>query len=315
MRRLLPCLVLLALTACGTSDGTTQPPTADDLPPSATATTAPVTTYDRPPVIVVEAGGETFETFQGSFCWSSPPTDGEGSEMCSDSAGPSRGDLPDVGSPDAVEFTFPVPGTTFAAVFSPLCSGSSACNRSYRAPVHDLGDGRYRIEPAGPPLRYQVDLQGRTAQGEAPGSFRWTTTVTGTFPDPVVTAQGLAYDSADPDDNRGIGFSLTVDDLDHPPTTASAEITATAADGATYTFTLRRPAIGEAYVIFNEPGDAEARAVAALGPRPIRYDVALTLDGTTYDGTGTWPTDHTNPPPNDHETPIVFDPPLPGRTG
>ncbi|HEV2760758.1 MAG TPA: hypothetical protein VGV86_14455, partial [Acidimicrobiales bacterium] len=66
--------------------------------------------------------------------------------------------------------------------------------------------------------------------------------------------------------------------------------------------------VPEGSLFLRSDGD-DGRAVAALGPPPLRYEVTLSLQGRLYRGTGVWPQDEI------HDcspcTRLRFDPPLP----
>ena len=298
----LACLLagFVALVGCG-DEG--PPPSGSRTPAVGSDDADP--DYDSPPALrLLLAEGEV-DAWQGSYCWQSGDAG-----TCVDMVGPDDTMLPDVGSPGSVEFRFPVAPTTFRATFTPRTKG---CARSYEGVVTELGDGRFRVEPAGPPGRYQVDVWGSAPQGEAPGSFLWSTPVAGPAVEPSAS---ISIVWAPHGQVEGQQFHLFVEDLPTTPETASATITATAANGESFTFDagkadLACPSLGE--VNFAEGGDgALAEQVAALGPAPFEYAVTLTVDGTTHTAAATWPDDHVEDPFNDDPAPVplVFDPPL-----
>ena len=59
--------------------------------------------------------------------------------------------------------------------------------------------------------------------------------------------------------------------------------------------------------------DDEGRRATRLGSGPFTYDVALTLDGTTYHGVGTWPDGETED--SAPHVPLTWDPALPAYEG
>jgi hypothetical protein len=290
MRVVLAGLVLV-LTACGSSTG--EPRAADE-------TTAGLS--DTPPPIRLVVDGDEVDAFQGSFCWQG--TDGAG--MCADSVGAALSDLPDVGSPESVAFRFPLPDTTFTASFDPVGEG---CSRTFEGHVVDLGDGDYRVDPAGPPGRYRVSVMGRASQGEAPGEFAWTTPVAGDLGEPAAS-MGIVWKPHQRVESSG--FLLNVANLAATPRQAAATVTVTASDGARRAFDAGKAQLGcpeQGYVSFSERGDSIGTAVVDLGPPPFTYDVALELDGASYDGTGTWPDDELAN--TGGSVTLTFSPPLP----
>ena len=97
------------------------------------------------------------------------------------------------------------------------------------------------------------------------------------------------------------------------PEAVTATIVVTAADGVSMAIGLERGSaecVAEGSVDFTAAKELGERA-AHLGPAPVRYDVTVVLDSTTYRGVGVWPDDV------DSEfspcTPLHFTPPLPGR--
>jgi hypothetical protein len=266
---------------------------------------APALSSTPPPIRLV-VGGDEVDAFQGSFCWQGQ----DGSGMCADSVGAALSDLPDVGSPQTLTFRFPLPDTTFTAYFDPVGVG---CARSFEGHVVDLGDGEYRLEPAGPAGRYRVSVVGRAPQGEAPGEFAWTTPVGGDLGEPTATV-GIVWKPHDRVESSG--FLLNVANLAATPRRAAATVTVTAADGATRTFDAGRAHPGcpeQGYMSFSERGDTIGSKVVDLGPPPFEYDVDLVLDGTTYAGSGTWPDDEIED--TGGAVTLAFSPPLPALGG
>jgi hypothetical protein len=291
--RVLVAGLVLVLTACGSSNG--DPPTAEE--PETTPAQS-----DSPPPVRLEVDGGEVDAFQGSYCWQGP----NGGGMCVDSVGAALSDLPDVGSPESVTFRFPLPSTTFTAYFDPVGHG---CARSFEGEVEDLGDGAYRLAAAGPPGRYRVSVVGRAPQGEAPGEFAWTTPVTGALGEPTAT-MGLVWKPHQRLESSG--FLLNVANLAATPREAAATVTVTASDGARRAFDAGEAHLGcpeQGYLSFSERGDALGAEVVDLGPPPFSYDVALVLDGTSYDGTGTWPDDELEN--TGGSVALDFTPPLP----
>ena len=114
----------------------------------------------------------------------------------------------------------------------------------------------------------------------------------GTFPE---AATGSAAVLADHDGELdSYGVELYVQDLAEQPREASATVTVTSAQGRSVTLTPRwdDECYSEGSLSFRASDD-QGRRATELGAGPFTYDVALTLDGTTYHGTGTWPDDET----------------------
>ena len=206
MRRLsavLTVVVLLALPACN-----------DDAPRGArvfeateTPTTETPEVYDQPPPLqLLTDRGQSVDAWQGSYCWNAP-----GSSRCVDTAGPDPATLPDVGAPETVDFYFPITGTEFSASLTPV---EGECRRSYDGTVSDFGDGRYSLDPAGPPGRYLVELVGRTPQGGAPGAFIWTTPVAGELGEPRAEISIVWKPHGK---IEGQKFQMMIEDLAVPP--------------------------------------------------------------------------------------------------
>jgi len=182
--------------------------------------------------------------------------------------------LPDIGSPEAVEFWFGVKGWTFEASFSQL---GTDCARGESAKTVVTGAHWFRLDPAGYAGDYQVDLAGYGPHADFKGvptmmSFVWHTTTDGPVDQPTA---------------RVSHSDLEVSRVGFHPASATAKVTITDANGQRTT--RRLPSAG------NEPcttlgsfyfqGDFDDPAIPKLGPRPYTYRVVLTLDGTPYVGT------------------------------
>lgn len=149
------------------------------------------------------------------------------------------GPIPSVGSPDALYFAFDYPGWTFHWVsFNPLddeCGGRSITVRA--TPVTDR---IFRVDPAGPPGEWRVDVFGRApAGGDAVTSVRWTTPDDGSMPQPRATGSL----STDEDGKRVApygGPALHLADLARTPTSTATSWTVTDRAGTSVTVPLRR---------------------------------------------------------------------------
>lgn len=216
--------------------------------------------------------------------------------------------LPSVGQVAEVPMRFFHDGWNFQATFSE----PGRCPRRVTVPVEKVGPQEWRLEPAGRPGPKEVSIFGRGPEGDLATSFAWDTPAAGTLPEPSAS-MGLV--SADDGATVGYPLELSISDLAETPVAAGAEVTVTAADGASTTVTATREkgrCWAEGSVRFTGT-QADADRVAALGPAPFTYDVRLELDGIHYDGVGMWPRDERR-----DEQPAVdlaFDPPLPAITG
>ncbi|KQZ70287.1 hypothetical protein [Nocardioides sp. Root151] len=278
--------------------------------PSASATKGSGRTFDPalplPIILNLAAGDRDLDPW--TSCWSGPP-DGEGvvTQTCSDGMPPKNPVA--AGSPDDVEFTFPADGWTFEATFRP--SDAAPCAQSFTVPVEKTGAQTFRIDPVGPAAAWEVDVFGRGPQGDAVATFAWETPTAGTVPPPR-SYMSLVEAGDGGEVQAPSSLELVFSGLDRSPGKASVVVTVTAANGNSMQLDTERvighECIAEGTLSFSGTR-AQARQAARLGPAPFTYAVDLTLDGTTYAGTGTWPTDQRK-----DEAPYVdltFDPPLP----
>ncbi len=245
-----------------------------------------------PPVIVrTEAHEHVLEPW--TYCF------GNG---CADGAPPAN--PPDVGSPDRVEVEFPLPGWSFEAEFVPA---GDACPRRQTVPLESTGDGTWLVEPAGPAGTYDVTLFGR-GDGDLFVTFRWTTPADGPMPEPQARLAVLADHDGAVD---SYGIELELSNLATDPQEASAEVTVTASEGESLTFSPTRApgCMAEGTVYWDGPDPAGLEA-AALGSRPFTYTVVVTLDGIEHTASAAWPADEM--PDYAPSVPLVFEPPLPG---
>jgi hypothetical protein len=136
-----------------------------------------------------------------------------------------------------------------------------------------------------------VDLFGQ-GDGDLSVRLRWTTPADGPLPVPEAHLGVLA-------DNDGVvdsyGVELSVTNLASSPDHATAVVTVAASGGEELSFeptlTSLAPAgcdAVEGQVYWTGP-DAKGKEAAALGDPPFTYTVELTLDGTAYVATATWP--------------------------
>jgi hypothetical protein len=252
------------------------------------------------PPVTLELDGERVRLDPWSYCYRS---------ACADGA--ARPPFAEVGERDAVAFSFPGAGWRFTATFRD--AAPPTCARSLAAPVRTTGAHTFEVAPAGPAGRWYVDLFGRGPDGgDVATTFRWTTTADGALPGAATgTAAVLASDDGALD---SYGVELWLQDLATTPIDADARITVTAAGGGSVTLAphRRRGCTGVGAVSFTGPASLGRRATA-LGDGPFAYDVDLTLDGTTYHGTGTWPDDES--PDEAPTVPLRWSPELPAYRG
>jgi hypothetical protein len=174
------------------------------------------------------------------------------------------------------------------------------------------GDRTFRLDPAGPPGRYRVDLFGRGRHGSVSTSFLWTTPTGGQTDQP---AAYVALVSGDGDELYAYHLEVGVKDLAFQPHEADVEVIATAANWRSLTLDGHLEDPGECYAegaLFFRGDQDTGRQAAQLGPPPFTYEVLLTLDDQQYVGTAVWPRDEKkDEAPN---TVLTFDPPLTAYT-
>ncbi len=237
---------------------------------------------------------DPWTTCYGNGCWDGAP----------------RAPYVDVGDRDTVPFSFPEPEWEFTATFR---NGEHTdCPRSITVPVRRTSDRTFEVTPAGPAGRWLVDLSGAGPGGDVITTFAWTTSRDGALPGP---ATGSAAVLADHDgDLDSYGVEVFVQDLADQPRQASATVTVTSEQGRSVTLTPRwqRDCYDQGSLSFIAPDD-EGRRATQLGMGPFTYDVALTLNGTTYHGLGTWPTGETED--TAPHVPLTWTPALPAYEG
>jgi hypothetical protein len=230
-------------------------------------------------------------------CWWGPTGDLD----CVEEEVPPLAELPDVGSPEHIDFWFGVKGWTFDASFTQL---GSDCPRSEGTKTVQVGARWFRLDPAGLAGDYRVDLSGYGPHAEfkrvpTSMSFVWHTPVDG----PVDQPSASVSDS-----------ELQVSHLGFQPASAAAQLTIIDANGETTTRQLPDAGgnsdceSGLGGLFFQ--GDFDDPAISELGPGPYSYRIRLTLDGETYVGTGTDSKDA-----GTTVSDLVWSPPLPAYTG
>jgi hypothetical protein len=274
---------------------------------------APEPTYtwsDEPSPVVLRLADGDVELQPWTYCWSGPPrADGSSSGVCVDGAPRKTSELDQVGRVGSVDFWFGMPGWDFEATFSEL---GVDCPRRHTVEASATGDHTFRLDPAGPAGRYQVDLFGRGDGGDVITSFVWTTPKAG----PIEQPEGYIALVSDADDQlTSYGLEISVEDLGFQPRQVEARVTATAANGRSMTLDAERDgdACYERGSLFFRGEDAAAGEVAQLGPAPFTYEVVFTFDGREYVGTGVWPRDEKRDLAP--YTTLTFEPPLPAQPG
>lgn len=282
---------------------TTDPTSPTTAPPSPEPpTSGPPISNDSPPPVVVRGGDATLELQPWTFCWVN---------LCADGFPPEEPE--DIGNAPSVQVDFPVPAWGFEASFE---VPGQECGRIYPATLTQDGPTSFRLEPHGPAGTYDVTLFGRGGPGAEPGgdlfvTFRWTTTKDGPLPEPSATTSILADHDGAVD---SYGVELGAAHLATTPTTATASVVVSAANGEAVTLDLSRmPSTCDDGSVSFRDAPALGLQAATLGPPPFRYDVTLVLDGVTYTATATWPDDVD--PECSPCVPLEFDPPLPALTG
>lgn len=318
--RVCAALLLAAGAACGQTGEPVLQPVALEPAPTTLPTTAPAPSslpapgapipaaaFSRPPAIHVRGGGRDLALGAWSSCWQSGSTGG-----CADGRPPE--DPPDIGSPPDVEVSFDTPGWRFQATAVP--SDQTCGGRSQSSELAPTGPTTHRLTPIGRAGDYTITLRGSstdaaTNKGDVATTFRWHTPDDGPNQAPSAT---MSLRAAPPEARVAMGAELGAHGLGVPTNTVMVTATAlvTTANGASmpveFSPTPGVECVPDGSLFLRSPSD-DGRAVAALGPPPYRYDVTLTLDGTTYRGAGTWPADEM------HDcspcTRLRWDPPLP----
>jgi hypothetical protein len=285
---------------------TTAPPvsTAPDVMPEI-PDTPPEWDDTKAPPVVLWLDGEEERLLPWTSCYSSP----EGGGACID--GWPVPPFTDVGDRDTVEFRFPLPGWTFQATFTPLAD--DVCERSLTVDARPTGTFTFEVPLAGSPGDYQVDLFGRGPEGgDVIMTFRWSTTERGHIPAPRGYAGVVG---GDPTDMQVYSPEIGLQDLADVRQRPTATVTVTAANGESRTLPGLRATqpCWSAGAVFFRGADGDSAGLLALGPPPYTYTVDVVLDGTTYTGTGAWPTDEERG--NEPYVTLDFSPALPGYSG
>src|SRR5215510_4411794 len=166
---------ILAMTALLTVAGCAEGDAVRDVQPSSRSETQqPEPTYEwskQPSPVVLRLPERDVELEPWSFCWNGPPNqEGIAQGTCADGYAQTS-DLEGVGSPASVDFWFGVEAWDFQATFTEL---GVDCPRQNTVHAIRTSDQTFRLDPAGPPGRYRVDLFGRGRHGSVSTSFLWT---------------------------------------------------------------------------------------------------------------------------------------------
>ena len=287
-----------AVAGCGSSVSTTgaddpvTPPAGATTPVSTTTSGTEMTGLDGPPPFRVRYDDREVVLHPYAFCFGNGCADGAPTDVVS------------VGSPAEVHVFVPVEGWSLEAT---VTTGDARCGR--RQTVRpDGADGWYVLRPVGRAGDQRVDLFASGDGGDMIAAFDWRTATEGPLPEPEALTALVADHDGRPD---SYGVELTLANLASTPETATARVTVTAANGRSLTFDAHRSTQGcqaEGTVFFDGP-DRSGRAAADLGGFPFRYDITVTLDGSTHRATARYPADEIE----DHEPSVRldFEPPLP----
>jgi hypothetical protein len=304
----LVCLLAgsVALVGCGTERAVerggeieTSPSTAASTLPSSGIEVVEWDGEGFGPPLTLDLDGERVDLDPWTTCYD---------KGCADGA--PRPPYVDVGQRDAVPFSFPDAGWTFDATFRTGDYGD--CPRAITVPVRKTGERTFEVTPAGPPGPWLVDVFGRGPGGDVITTFTWTTREAGALPAPPRGSAAVLADHDGVLDSYGV--EIFVQDLGSQPRQASATVTVTSAGGRSVTLTPRwsRECDSEGSLSFTASDD-QGRRATRLGDGPFTYDVALTMDGRTYHGLGTWPDGETEDiAPH---VPLTWAPPLPAYGG
>ncbi|WP_203883840.1 hypothetical protein [Planotetraspora kaengkrachanensis] len=254
----------------------------------------------QPPQVVVHGGGRQVSLDAFTYCYRNTCADGRPE------------DLPDLGTVTGdIVVSFPLEDWTFQATqLQPAVAFPQPCDLQIPARLVSTGTGTWRLEPAGPPGRYRVDLFGRTSGGDLAAAFAVTTTRAGSTPAPRA-GLGAFYDHDGRPDNYGT-FEFGIDYLSRTPRKAAVKLTITGQGGrASYELARVedecRPK-GQVRFHAEVPNESVSRAV---GREPYTIEVELELDGTRHAASMVWPRDVSTDPDAGGALTPVFTPALP----
>ena len=279
-----------------------SPSRATSPPPTVDRTELAYTWSNKRSPLVIRLPDRDVSLTAWLGCWDGPT----GSLDCVEERPAPVAQLPDIGSPEGIDFWFGVQGWTFEATFTQL---GVDCPRAESTRSVATRDHWFHLAPAGLAGDYRVDLVGQGPHGGEKGvptamSLVWHTPMNA----PVDRPRAQVSDS-----------ELVVHALGYEPTAVSADVTVTDANGQATTRQLPlnsgsdpcSQSVDEAWPFDDEQhqgelffqGDFDDPAIAALGPEPFSYRVRLILDGDRYFGTA------------GNNGRVTWSPPLPAYTG
>lgn len=230
------------------------------------------------------------------------------SNGCWDGAPTLGGPVHSVGSPDALYFAFDYPGWTFHDVsFNPV---DETCHqRVITVRATQVSDQVFRIDPAGAPGPWRVDVFGRGPQGDAVASVLWNTPSPGTRGAPAagISAVLAAHDGRL--DSYGVELSLSRLDRSYPDATAALTVTSASGRSVTMHPDSSSRGCGREGTVYFTAGEEVGRRATRIGDGPFTYTAKVHLGPTTYVGTGTYPDDLIKG--NEPSIRLTWDPPLP----
>jgi hypothetical protein len=213
-----------------------------------------------------------------------------------------------VGSPDALYFAFDYPGWSFHDVsFNPV--DESCHQRVITVEATPISDQVFRIDPAGAPGPWRVDVFGRGPQGDAVTSIVWDTPTPGTRGAPAagISAVLASHDGAL--DSYGVELSLSRLDRSYRGATAAVTVTSQAGRSVTMHPDNASRGCGREGDLYFTASEEVGRQATRLGAGPFTYTAKVRLGPTTYVGTGTYPDDLIKG--NEPSIRLTWDPPLP----
>lgn len=262
----------------------------------------------EPPPIRVTGDGTAMELPIWTTCWIAPiASDGTQESFCADGYRAPTEELQRVRGTGPLYVEFLVAGWEFSA--TTVLVGEEDCGRSQTEPLARIAPTVHELVPQGFAGTYIVDVSGRGPSGDVISSFVWETTIDGVLPVPKANMGLLWYD-----DGKVTTYAadMSISGLATTPDSASAIVTVTAANGTStdVPYEQDRPegCRGVGHLTLDVAIEDALRA-AALGEAPFTYDVELTMDGSVYMATASWPADEFV----DHAgyVPLRFEPALP----
>lgn len=197
-------------------------------------------------------------------------------------------DPPEIGAHDEILVFVPV--RDFTQLSANQRRGDDYCTaRQLAAETTDLGEGWWRVTPQGPAGDYIVSLfAGGDGSGDMIADLVWTTPEA-PLPSAAASLALIVDHDGAPD---SYGLELAINGLTDSPSeyAASIVVTADGGDSTTIEATTSTDCFGEGALYFDGPAD-EATDAASLGGFPFEYEVTLTLDGTQYLASATYPDD------------------------